>query len=94
MIKSFLTPLIAIVIPFSVIACTEERVQKQAVEAEVVQPTQKQKEENKGAVTKRVCIDRITKDGKPVLGQDGKQLQDCREMKIHKKLEGNKVPQK
>lgn len=43
---------------------------------------------------KRVCIDKITKDGKPVLGKDGKPQQECKDIKIHKKLEGTKVPEK
>lgn len=47
-----------------------------------------------GAETKKVCIDKVTKDGKPVMGKDGKQVQDCKEMKVHKKLEGTKVPEK
>ena len=46
------------------------------------------------ADTKKVCIDRIGKDGKVVVGKDGKPAQDCREMKVHKKLEGTKVPEK
>jgi hypothetical protein len=46
------------------------------------------------AEVKKVCIDKVTKDGKPVLGKDGKQVQECKEMKIHKKLEGTKVPEK
>lgn len=43
---------------------------------------------------KRVCVDRITPDGKPVIGKDGKPVQDCKEIKVHKKLEGTKVPDK
>ena len=46
------------------------------------------------AEEKTVCIDRIGKDGKVVMGKDGKPAQDCKEMKIHKKLEGTKVPEK
>ncbi len=46
------------------------------------------------AETKKVCIDRLTKDGKVVMGKDGKPAQDCKEMKVHKKLEGTKVPEK
>ena len=46
------------------------------------------------AEVKKVCIDKVTKDGKPVLGKDGKQVQECKEMKIHKKLEGTQVPEK
>lgn len=46
------------------------------------------------AETKKVCIDKLTKDGKVVMGKDGKPAQDCKEMKVHKKLEGTKVPEK
>lgn len=46
------------------------------------------------AETKKVCIDKIGKDGKVVMGKDGKPTQECKEMKIHKKLEGTKVPEK
>jgi hypothetical protein len=46
------------------------------------------------AEKQKVCIDKMTKDGKPVLGKDGKVLQDCKMMKIHNKLEGTKVPAK
>lgn len=42
----------------------------------------------------QVCIDRIGKDGKVVVGKDGKPLQDCRMMRVHKKLEGTEVPSK
>jgi hypothetical protein len=46
------------------------------------------------AETKKVCIDKTTKDGKPVLDKAGKPQQDCKQIKIHKKLEGTKVPEK
>ncbi len=46
------------------------------------------------AEVKKVCIDKVTKDGKPVIGKDGKQVQECKEMRVHKKLEGTKVPEK
>jgi hypothetical protein len=42
------------------------------------------------AETKKVCIDKM-KDGKPVLDKAGKPVQDCKEVKQHKKLEGTKV---
>ena len=46
------------------------------------------------AETEKVCVDKTTKDGKPMMGKDGKPLQDCRQVKVHKKLEGTKVPEK
>lgn len=50
--------------------------------------------DDKPAEVKKVCVDKVTKDGKPVLDKAGKQVQDCKEMKVHKKLEGTKVPEK
>jgi hypothetical protein len=46
------------------------------------------------AETKRVCVDKVTNDGKKVLDKSGKPVQDCKEIKVHKKLEGTKVPEK
>ena len=46
------------------------------------------------AEEKQVCHDRVGKDGKPVVGKDGKVVQDCKIIKVHKKLEGTEVPVK
>ena len=35
------------------------------------------------AEEKTVCVDRIGKDGKVVVGKDGKPAQDCKKMKVH-----------
>ena len=43
--------------------------------------------------TTKVCVD-VVKDGKPVVGKDGKTQQQCKTMKVHKKLEGTAVPEK
>ena len=43
--------------------------------------------------TTKVCVD-VVKDGKPVVGKDGKPQQQCKTMKVHKKLEGHAVPEK
>lgn len=47
-----------------------------------------------GAETEKVCIDKMTKDGKPVLDKSGKPQKECKVIKVHKKLEGTKVPEK
>jgi len=47
------------------------------------------------AETKEVCHDKVGKDGKPVMDKKtGKPAQDCKTIKIHKKLEGTEVPVK
>lgn len=43
--------------------------------------------------TTKVCVD-VVKNGKPVLDKAGKPQQQCKTMKVHKKLEGTKVPEK
>lgn len=46
------------------------------------------------AETKQVCVDKLGKDGQPVKDKAGKVQQTCKEIKVHKKLEGTKVPDK
>ena len=41
---------------------------------------------------KEVCKDKVDKAGKPVNGKDGKTVQECKKIKVHKKLEGTEVP--
>ena len=51
------------------------------------------KEDKAPAKKERACIDKV-KDGKPVIGKDGKPEQVCKEVKVHEKLDGHKVPDK
>jgi hypothetical protein len=44
--------------------------------------------------TKRVCVDVKDKEGKEVKDKTGKVKQNCKEIKQHKKLDGEKVPEK
>jgi hypothetical protein len=44
------------------------------------------------AEIKEVCRDKVGKDGKPVKGKDGKVVQECKKIKVHKKLEGTEIP--
>lgn len=45
--------------------------------------------------TKKVCIEVKDKDGKPVKdAKTGKVKESCKDVKIHKKLEGTEVPKK
>ena len=43
---------------------------------------------------KEVCKDRLDKAGKVVVDKAGKNKQDCKKIKVHKKLEGTAVPEK
>jgi hypothetical protein len=43
---------------------------------------------------KTICKDVIGKDGKVVKNKDGSVKQQCKTIKIHKKLEGKEVPTK
>lgn len=49
---------------------------------------------NAAAEVKEVCHDKVGKDGKPVMGKDGKAAQECKKIKVHKKLEGTEIPVK
>lgn len=42
----------------------------------------------------KVCVDVKDKSGNPVKDAKGKVKQNCKEMKVHKKLEGTEVPMK
>ena len=46
------------------------------------------------AEMKQVCVDVKDKAGQPVKDKSGKVKQTCRTMKVHKKLDGTKVPEK
>jgi hypothetical protein len=46
------------------------------------------------AEVKEVCHDKTDKSGKIVTGKDGKPTQTCKKVKVHKKLEGTKIPEK
>jgi hypothetical protein len=43
--------------------------------------------------TTKVCVD-VVKNGKVVTDKSGKPQQQCKTMKVHKKLEGTAVPEK
>jgi hypothetical protein len=46
------------------------------------------------AEKKTVCKDVVGKDGKVVKDKDGSPKQQCKTIKVHKKLEGKEVPTK
>lgn len=47
------------------------------------------------AEVKEVCHDKVDKAGKPVMDKKtGKPAQDCKKIKVHKKLEGTDIPTK
>ena len=47
-----------------------------------------------GGEMKEVCKPRVDKAGKAVMDKKtGKQAEDCKKIKVHKKVEGEKVPE-
>jgi hypothetical protein len=47
-----------------------------------------------GGEMKEVCTPKVDKAGKPVMDKKtGKQVQECKMVKTHKKVEGDKVPE-
>lgn len=46
-----------------------------------------------GGEIKEVCTDKTDKAGKVVNGKDGKPVQVCKKIKVHKKFEGTAIPE-
>lgn len=47
------------------------------------------------AEIKEICSPKMDSAGKPVMDKKtGKQVQNCKKIKVHKKVEGEKVPEK
>ena len=47
------------------------------------------------AEIKEICSPKMDSTGKPVMDKKtGKQVQNCKKIKVHKKVEGEKVPEK
>lgn len=46
------------------------------------------------AETKKVCMDQKDKNGAVIKNKDGTNKQVCREVKVHQKHEGTKIPDK
>jgi hypothetical protein len=46
------------------------------------------------AEIKEVCKDKTDAKGQVVKGKDGKAVQVCKKIKVHKKLEGTAIPDK
>jgi hypothetical protein len=67
--------------------------EKAPAKAEAKKDEPAKKEDKAPAKKERACIDKV-KDGKPVIGKDGKPEQVCKEVKVHEKLDGHKVPDK
>ena len=44
------------------------------------------------AEIKEVCTDKKDKNGKVIKDKEGKTVQECKKIKVHKKLEGTAVP--
>ena len=46
-----------------------------------------------GGEVKEVCTPKVDKAGKAVMDKKtGKQAEDCKKIKVHKKVEGDKIP--
>ena len=46
------------------------------------------------AQVKEVCKDKVDAKGQVVKNKEGKPIQECKKIKVHKKLEGTPVPEK
>jgi hypothetical protein len=93
--KSFLVLLVTSVLSFSTIACSKDESTKPAAsepaKATTTAPAAKKDE---GPRFKTVCKDVKDRSGNIVKGPDGKPKQDCKEIRVHRKLEGKEIPSK
>ena len=46
------------------------------------------------AQVKEICKDKVDAKGQVVKNKEGKPVQECKKIKVHKKLEGTPVPEK
>ena len=63
-------------------------------EAPALSKTESKEKDNHSAgqgVMKEVCHDKV-KDGKTVMGKDGKPEQECKTIKVRQKLEATEIP--
>ena len=63
-------------------------------DAPAMSKTESREKDNHSAgqgVMKEVCHDKV-KDGKPVMGKDGKPEQECKVIKVRQKLEATEIP--
>jgi hypothetical protein len=47
-----------------------------------------------GGIVETVCHDKLDKKGQVVKDKTGQVVQDCKKIKVHKKLEATPVPEK
>ena len=80
----------------AVVAPAETKPAEAAKPAETpaLSKTESKEKDNHSAgqgVMKEVCHDKV-KDGKPVMGKDGKPEQECKTIKVRQKLEATEIP--
>ena len=102
------TLLVSMLVAVGIAACSkpeEKKVEAAPAAPAVVAPAEaapvakaeEKKEETKDnhsagqGVMKEVCHDKV-KDGKPVMGKDGKPEQECKTIKVRQKLEATEIP--
>jgi hypothetical protein len=92
--KLLATAIFAGVMAVSTAACSKEAAKVEEVKVvQVAQADTAKVEAPKSAepVYKTVCLDVQGKDGKPVLGKDGKPRQNCTKVRVREKFEGTKI---
>jgi hypothetical protein len=97
--KLLVTAMFVGTLGFGTVACAKEEPKKETVQIAQAAPAPKAAAPATPAApaqpeTKKVCVDVQGKDGKPVIGKDGKPRQNCITVKVREKFEGTKVPEK
>jgi len=92
--KLLTTAILTGMLAFTTAACAKEEPKSAPVATTPVAPAANTTKKDEAPKTKKVCVDVKDKQGQVVKDKDGKPKQNCKDMKVHKKLEGTEVPAK
>ena len=92
--KLLTTAILTGMLAFTTAACAKEEPKSAPVATTPVAPATNTTKKDEAPKTKKVCVDVKDKEGKEVKDKNGKVKQNCKEIRQHKKLDGEKVPEK
>jgi hypothetical protein len=89
--KLLATAIFAGMMTFGTVACAKEEPKKPVAAAAAVAPASDTEGPGKGEM-KTICTPKKDKAGKEVKDKAGKVVEDCKKVKVRKKVEGTVVP--
>jgi hypothetical protein len=89
--KLLATAIFTSMLAFGTMSYAKEEPKKPVAAVTTAAPASDNEGPGKGEM-KEVCTDKKDKAGKVVNGKDGKPVQECKKIKVRKKVEGTVVP--